>query len=285
MSAPEYNFEELSATSVLLSHYNKFDLFVEDENCVTLYAKLVEIVDSSVGKNFTPIPLLGRDNVIRAAQNDNDTTRKKLYIVDGDYQFVLGSVQDRINNLYYLNCYSIENIICSTNSLAQTLSLIDGKKGHEYYINSDYFASLSRMCAKYLLPISVYLCVLAANGFSGETCKRKFWHLLDYSGANVRLKRNLYVRYVRNLMNDVDNELGNDLLNLTIKRTKDIVSSGVCWQKYIIGKSNGFYIFKEIVKHLGGHQLSDSMLRGLLTPHCDFSNDDGLLGEVKLRAG
>jgi hypothetical protein len=55
----------------------------------------------------------GRDRVTKACELDQDPTdsRKRLYIVDADFDFVLGTGRRRLRYFCRLNAYCIENLL------------------------------------------------------------------------------------------------------------------------------------------------------------------------------
>lgn len=65
-------------------------------------------------------PLNGRTNVISACKKDQrPSARRRLYIVDGDQDLIVGQPRRRLKHLYRLNVYCAENLLMSENALIE----------------------------------------------------------------------------------------------------------------------------------------------------------------------
>ena len=111
MLTPEESFPSFSvgyrdAQSVFYEQFNDVDFFVEDEEQENFYYSILNKLFPGVQiEKITP--LRGKPHVIQHAKN-NHAKRKSVYIVDKDFDDLLGKIYKQ-PNLFYLDKYSIEN--------------------------------------------------------------------------------------------------------------------------------------------------------------------------------
>ena len=112
--ALEFSTETRQAATVFTEYRNSIDIYTEDcdkdkEFYKKLLKKLLEDTDITINDVY---PLGCRRTVIKCCQNDMDSHRKKLYIVDGDI-YLQYREKENISHLYVLDAYCIENyVIC-----------------------------------------------------------------------------------------------------------------------------------------------------------------------------
>ena len=51
--------------------------------------------------------------------DQNDDGRKKIYIIDGDYDYLLGRPKPRLRHLYRIRAYCLENILLRPESILE----------------------------------------------------------------------------------------------------------------------------------------------------------------------
>jgi hypothetical protein len=101
------------ARARLLANYNDIDVFVEDVAAANVYVRLINRV---IGKNVVSsvIALGSRQAVLDACAGDQTTRpRRRLYVIDGDLDLLLGRPKRRLRFLYRLKVYSLENLVAT----------------------------------------------------------------------------------------------------------------------------------------------------------------------------
>lgn len=117
-SIPTRSKKGLSGQDVLWSQFNDISFFIEDAFQENLYFHVLKKVFSEV--KFSKIfPLGGKTNVIRKARKSL-SNKKKVFIVDNDFDEILGS-RELIDNVFYLNRYSIENYALEQNAIFELI--------------------------------------------------------------------------------------------------------------------------------------------------------------------
>src|SRR5579859_6472680 len=110
----EYPKKALRALAFLFRPYNDVDVYVEDEKCRNLYETLLQRMLGDQARIERVIQLGGRDEVIKTCSQDQQAGgRCRLYIIDGDFEFVLGMSAPQLKYLYRLQVYCSENLVFS----------------------------------------------------------------------------------------------------------------------------------------------------------------------------
>lgn len=105
-----YSPDSMRAFTAIYRPYNDIDIYVEDNSLVGLYERLFGRILNGVARITSVTPLSGRDAVIEEARRlRSDKNRRRFFLLDGDFFWVLGPVP-KIRNTYMLNCYSLENL-------------------------------------------------------------------------------------------------------------------------------------------------------------------------------
>lgn len=121
---PEYTDSYLLGQDILYSQFNDIEFYVEDTEQEHFYFNILKKLFSDL--KFDKIfPLNGKKNV-RDAAVLNTGNKKKVYIVDLDFDHILNNVET-IDNLFYLKKYSIENYLISKNSIYEIIRAKDPK--------------------------------------------------------------------------------------------------------------------------------------------------------------
>lgn len=115
---PEFSDSYLVTQDIFHTQYNDVEFYVEDLGAEHLYYNLIVKLfpNLTIGKIF---PLNGKINVIADA-NLNIGNKKKVYLVDLDFDHILG-IMENLDNLFYLDQHSIENYLFSKSSVYELI--------------------------------------------------------------------------------------------------------------------------------------------------------------------
>lgn len=115
-----YSLKAKRALAHFFSPFNDLDVFVEDTSCRNFYETLVNRILEGKAKVSRVFQLGGRDQVLAACRNDQEhDQRAKLYLIDGDFDVLLGRVAPKLSRLYRLNVYSCENLVMCVEAVHQ----------------------------------------------------------------------------------------------------------------------------------------------------------------------
>lgn len=120
--ALEFSSEQAQVASIFTAYRNDIDVYTEDEEKdKAFYKRLFSRLLEGTGIRINDVhPLGSSDEVINACRIDTDTTRKKIYIVDGDICLICNPKQI-INNLFVLNAYCMENLVIDEDAVCNTI--------------------------------------------------------------------------------------------------------------------------------------------------------------------
>jgi hypothetical protein len=108
----KYSPRAAKALGYLKNAYNDVEIYVEDQTCHHMYLLLFrKILPESV--RLRSVNQLGnRKAVVEACKRDQDDDgRKRLYIIDGDFDYYHHRSRLRLKHLYRLRAYCVENIL------------------------------------------------------------------------------------------------------------------------------------------------------------------------------
>ena len=116
------------ALGLLKSSKNDIEIFVENSVGNNIWVNLLRAYLPS-GIKLESVNLLGsRDDVLNACKNDQrEDGRKKLYIIDADFD-LLGGVEKRsLKHLYRLRGYCLENYLIDFEAIVLAVTLVNAE--------------------------------------------------------------------------------------------------------------------------------------------------------------
>lgn len=140
MGFPELSDSFLAGQDIFYRQFNDVYFYVEDTDQENLYFNILKRLFDDI--NFQKIfPLHGKGNLIRHAKsNPGDVGR--IYIADSDFDSILGLKED-LDNVFYLDRYSIENYLVDKKGLFEVVREHDPKlKDYDIEAQFDYRKSL-----------------------------------------------------------------------------------------------------------------------------------------------
>jgi hypothetical protein len=112
----------------LYQSYNDLDIFVEDTTCQRAWVRIARSILGPSVRLEAVFPLGGRQAVIaRCAVDQIDGGRPRIYIIDGDFDLLLGAEPPKAKRLYRLAAYCLENILLSEDAIIEIAA--DGMDG------------------------------------------------------------------------------------------------------------------------------------------------------------
>lgn len=109
----KFSFESLKAIPRFFAYRNEIDIYTEDKfTDKEFYRAIFERLTEGKVKINDITPLGCKANVLKAYdEQDEKSQRKKLFIVDGDLDLIIGTNRKPEKNLVVLDSYCIENYI------------------------------------------------------------------------------------------------------------------------------------------------------------------------------
>jgi len=111
-----------AAIRKLFEPLQDIDVYVEDTNDEAFYKTLLNEVSEGKIKIVRVFALGGRIEVVDAAQRHDQNSRRALFIIDGDLDWVFGVPPPNVVGLHQHNAYCIENLLVCEKALCTILS-------------------------------------------------------------------------------------------------------------------------------------------------------------------
>jgi hypothetical protein len=204
---PKYSPRAAKALAFLKRPYNDVDIFVEDTGNHNMWLFLLRKILPPRVRLTSVIQLGGRDKVVEACRLDQkDTSRRKLYIIDGDFDFLLHRKKPRLRFLYRLRAYCIENLLitekavvqiglrCKPNSdEAQCSAKFDFRAWHSELVQKLLPLFVTYAVAKKLAPnlqtVSYGINQLYVQTRNGpDVCPKKVWRRVRRVASSVKMQ-------------------------------------------------------------------------------------------------
>lgn len=121
-----YSANAARALAYLKRFYNDIEIFIED---ITSHNKALFVFKRVLGERvkLTSVNQLGgRAHVLNACKLDQqDDGRKKIYIIDADFDLLTGRRKPKLKYLYRLRAYCVENLLISNCAIVELASEIE----------------------------------------------------------------------------------------------------------------------------------------------------------------
>lgn len=202
-----YSPRAAKAMAQLKRHYNDVDVFVEDTANHNMWLLIIRSL-LPTGMHIESVNMLGgRNAVTRACELDQKNTgRKKIYIIDGDLDFLLGKRMKRLKYLYRIRANNIENILINEEALV-SMALEHQPKKNEITLRSEIsFAESENMIRDALIPLFIAYAVTQKLSPTTQTTSFSVRKLISNtpSGPKIDKKKvgsrifSLYLNLARN---------------------------------------------------------------------------------------
>lgn len=150
----DFSVENKQLSSVFKEYRNSVDIYTEDnykdkEFYSLLFKRLLEGTNIIINDIY---PLGSSKEVIQKCKNDQDISRRKLYIVDGDI-FLQNLPKESIPNLFILDSYCIENYVIDEDSVCNTAYSLDGRKSLQEIYSKINYSDTMLLIAKPLIQL------------------------------------------------------------------------------------------------------------------------------------
>jgi hypothetical protein len=139
-----YSPSAARALGFLKRYYNDIEIFVEDSSCHNMSLAVFRRILGPTVRLTSVNQLGGRDAVLKACRLDQaNDQRKKLYIIDGDLDLLLGRRKPKLRHLYRLRAYCVENLILTEEAVLHVCMMsMTNMKPQDLALRLDFHAWL-----------------------------------------------------------------------------------------------------------------------------------------------
>lgn len=96
---------------------NDIDIYVEDASLKNVWLALIRKCLPRGARISSVMPLGDRATVLAACRSDQESSRARLYIIDGDFDYLLGAGTPKMSNLYKVPATNLEAFVLMTEGL------------------------------------------------------------------------------------------------------------------------------------------------------------------------
>jgi|GEM_PF-1108125 len=200
-SIPKKNNGYLIAEDVFFVQFNEISFFIEDTEQENFYYNILKKLfpNIQIEKIF---PLNGKDNVINDCKK-NIGNKSKIYLVDKDFDDILNQKLN-IENLFYLNRYSIENYLLEENSIIEYIICEKPKLKKSSIIlklNLDNLIEVIKNALKQIIHLFILVqkkCPKLRN------ISLNYERFFDFNNGNFTIKQAQFDSYVNEVINELN---------------------------------------------------------------------------------
>jgi hypothetical protein len=197
---PELTSSFLAGQDLLYSQFNDIEFYIEDRGQEHLYFNILKKLFPKI--KFEKIFPLNTKKDVKDSARLNRGNKKKIYIVDLDFDIILGKIE-QIDNLFYLDRYSIENYLFARQHLYEIIRLKTPRlKNEQIDILYDY-ELLIRSAVKCLEELTCAFVIINKHDlgldYYGISLPRDF----DFSTGDAIYRMD----FIKNYLNTVESTL------------------------------------------------------------------------------
>ncbi len=275
------------ARAFLSQRFNDVDVYVEDATCQNMYVHLINRVLEGAAAITSVFPLGGRDAVLARCRADQTPGgRKRLYLLDADFDLLRGIPPPNLMRLCRLSVYCSENLLISEEALVRLATEASpSTPAHELAGQLDVNSRIDR-AAQTLLPLFVLYAVSHDLGLSLETASFSVIRLCrtpmepdSLCPKMVRARMRGFLRQILQARPKADYDAS---------KTR-ILHKLALWQRpksdLISGKTYLLPLAHRLLRAVAGFRDPADSLRVRLAAYCDLSKDPDFVAGLRAAAG
>jgi hypothetical protein len=216
---PEASVSFNRGQDILYRQFNDIDFYVEDTDKENLYFLILKNLLPGI-KLSKIFPLSGKKNVISDAQS-NSSSKRKVYLVDLDFDDILGRKQS-IRNLIYLERYSIENYFFDEEAIKEQIrekkpSIKDAEINRSFSFNIELTNILH-----YLKNIALAAIVIQRYNLGISYPNHNFQDYMNYYNSGGTYSQSI-IAFFNQVENGLKNIDGRFSLSAKLKNEKKFI--------------------------------------------------------------
>ena len=275
----QYSPKSIKARALLLRPYNDIDVFVEDVNSTNMYVEYINRVLEDKGHIESVITVGSKDLVIEACIADKEEDgRKKIYVIDGDFDCISNNRITDIDNLYQLDVYCFENLLVCNIAIVEILYECLHNKSRLEIEDSFNPKNFLFELANRLKPLLIIYYHLYLLNSGIKTMGTNFTKFID-NGLPYLPE----IEKIQNEVFDLENSINPDhSSSVTISAfTKKLEENPIFVLKFISGKSFLIPAIYFFLRTNSKYQGDNNELKVRLARYCSLDKDIGFCNAIK----
>lgn len=111
----------IGAIQKLFEQLQDIDVYIEDTGLEPLYLELLKRIKTEDIRLARVFAIGSRSMVVEAARQHDFTSRRAIFIIDGDFEWVRGDAAPSVPGVFRLDAYCIENLLISKPAAVRVL--------------------------------------------------------------------------------------------------------------------------------------------------------------------
>lgn len=201
----KYSPRAARAIGLLKTFYNDIEIFVEDKASPNMHLLICRRILGDGVRLSSVNPLGGRAAVVEACRLDQENSaRKRLYVIDGDLDLLMGQPKPRLAHLYRLRTYCVENLLFGQ-SAVEAVCLQSSPTLQPMQIRSVLdFTNWTVSLAKGLVPLFKAYAMIHAIDPTIKTVGTKVHRLCLQQANRISLHRPKIFSHIRSLLRQLN---------------------------------------------------------------------------------
>ena len=279
----DYSRKAIVGLAYLFRPYNDIDVYIEDTTCRNMFEVLLDRMLDGQAKVTRIFQLGGRNNVIETCKNNQDgRDRPRLYIIDGDFDAVLGKEPPRLRYLYRLSVYCSENLVFTeAATLEVAFENLTNASRDKIEATIQFSRFLDDIVHKLTPLLVIYIAAQILNA-NVQTTGFNVTQLLIQSSGSPRLSASKIKRRIVVVRQELEaTNLIEEVKSVMEEAEKLIPDSSVDTAKLISGKTYLLPLLYHYLRKKARFSGTLDQLKTRLARHCELDVDPGLLQAVR----
>jgi hypothetical protein len=272
-SLVRYNPRAAAALAFLKRTSNDIDVFVEDTGSPNMWLSILRRILPPKVRLKSVNQLGGRNSVLSACKlNQTQDGRRKLFIIDGDMDFILGKRKPNLKFLYRLRAYCIENLLVRKDAFTELGTIFCPKKtSSELEVEFDFDSILDHLDRS----LRMLFCVFAVAQKlcpDMKTVSYSIQNLYKQFGRFVSLSNLKVFKFTLKLCRQIKARIGYTAFKIALSEIK-IRSRSLGLEKIVSGKDYLIPFLLLRARATLGFKGDAEQLKAFLASKWNFDNE------------
>ncbi|MGJ5177261.1 DUF4435 domain-containing protein [Bradyrhizobium oligotrophicum] len=232
-----YSPKSARAIGYLKQFYNDIEIYVEDTASPNTHLLICRRILGPEARLTSVTPLGSKEQVIAACRLDQiEPKRKRLYVIDGDFDLILRRPKPRLRHLYRLRAYCIENLILSETAIeAVCLQISPLSQPPKVHALLDLRAWLTTL-ANNLRPLFISYAICNEIDPTIQTVGATVYSMCISEAKEPKLETTKVFRRIRAMLRNCRATSSSTDIREVRSRVEEVLSGDIRDLKYVSGK-------------------------------------------------
>jgi hypothetical protein len=270
------------AVAFLYRPYNDIDVFVEDSASRNMYELLIERMLGGKARVTRVIQLGGRGRVLEQCAIDQlPADRRRLYIIDGDLDLLMGRDVPALKYLHRLSLYSSENLVFSESAAIELAYECMSNTPREEVSDILDFPAFVAQLVDPLVSLFASFAVIHEICPHLQTVGLNVMQVCSHYGTGPRLDTEKLTTVIQNLIDQCTEVVSREIIETRISALElELRGRGSHALRFVSGKTYLMPLLYHHLKQTVGYSGTIEQLKVRLARFAEVDMDPKLLEAV-----